>query len=72
MDMVSGAIHTTGDLLRPGMQIIKTAPGISVVSSFFIMEVPRSVSMEKMDYLLFADCAVNPNPTCRRISINCY
>ena len=37
--MVSGAIHTTGDLLRPGMQIIKTAPGIKVVSSFFIMQI---------------------------------
>ena len=38
--MVSGAVHTTGDLLRPGLQIIKTAPGVSVVSSFFIMMVP--------------------------------
>ncbi|MGG7185394.1 phosphate acyltransferase, partial [Clostridium butyricum] len=33
--MVSGAVHTTGDLLRPGLQIIKTAPGVSCVSSFF-------------------------------------
>ena len=40
--MVSGAVHTTGDLLRPGLQIIKTAPGVSVVSSFFIMMVPGS------------------------------
>ena len=40
--MVSGAIHTTGDLLRPGLQIIKTTPGVSVVSSFFIMMVPNS------------------------------
>jgi len=47
--LVSGAIHTTGDLLRPGMQIIKTAPGIKVVSSFFIMEVPSSEYGE-MDY----------------------
>ena len=35
--MVSGAVHTTGDLLRPGLQIIKTKPGINVVSSFFVM-----------------------------------
>ena len=60
--MVSGAIHTTGDLLRPGLQIIKTAPGVSVVSSFFIMMVPNSKYGEE-GLLLFADCAVNPNPS---------
>ena len=59
--MVSGAIHTTGDLLRPGLQIIKTAPGVSVVSSFFIMTVPGS-SYGDEGMLLFSDCAVNPNP----------
>lgn len=59
--MVSGAVHTTGDLLRPGLQIIKTAPGVSVVSSFFIMMVPGSEYGEE-GLLLFSDCAVNPNP----------
>lgn len=59
--MVSGAIHTTGDLLRPGLQIIKTSPGVSVVSSFFIMNVPGSEYGEN-GMLLFSDCAVNPNP----------
>ncbi|MDO5038173.1 phosphate acetyltransferase [Clostridium sp.] len=59
--MVSGAVHTTGDLLRPGLQIIKTAPGVSVVSSFFIMLVPGSKYGEQ-GMLLFSDCAVNPNP----------
>ncbi|QAA33245.1 MULTISPECIES: phosphate acetyltransferase [Clostridium] len=59
--MVSGAVHTTGDLLRPGLQIIKTAPGVSVVSSFFIMMVPGSKYGEQ-GMLLFSDCAVNPNP----------
>lgn len=59
--MVSGAVHTTGDLLRPGLQIIKTAPGVSVVSSFFIMMVPGSEYGEE-GMLLFSDCAVNPNP----------
>ncbi|CDI49329.1 phosphate acetyltransferase [Clostridium tetani] len=60
--MVSGAIHTTGDLLRPGLQIVKTAPGTSVVSSSFIMMVPGS-KFGNEGLLLFADCAVNPNPT---------
>ncbi|EKQ53987.1 MULTISPECIES: phosphate acetyltransferase [unclassified Clostridium] len=59
--MVSGAVHTTGDLLRPGLQIIKTAPGVSVVSSFFIMQVPGSTYGEE-GTLIFSDCAVNPNP----------
>lgn len=59
--MVSGAIHTTGDLLRPGLQIVKTAPGISVVSSFFVMLL-EDESYGKEGMMLFADCAVNPNP----------
>ncbi|SDH89305.1 phosphate acetyltransferase [Proteiniclasticum ruminis] len=59
--MVSGAVHTTGDLLRPGLQIIKTAPGISVVSSFFIM-ILKDKTYGENGQMLFADCAVNPNP----------
>lgn len=58
--MVSGAVHTTGDLLRPGLQIVKTAPGINVVSSFFLMETNTKLGEDGV--LLFADCAVNPMP----------
>lgn len=58
--MVAGALHTTGDLLRPGLQIVKTSPGTSVVSSFFIME--TNTQLGDHGTLLFADCAVNPMP----------
>jgi phosphate acetyltransferase len=60
--MVAGAIHATGDTLRPALQIIKTAPGISTVSSFFMMEIPdRSFGHDGI--MIFADCAIVINPT---------
>jgi len=60
--MVAGAVNTTADILRPAFQIIKTAPGMSIVSSAFIMVVPNC-SYGSNGVFLFADCAVNPSPT---------
>ncbi len=54
--MVSGAAHTTAHTIVPSFQIIKTAPGVSVVSSIFLMAMKDRV-------WAFGDCAVNPNPT---------
>ena len=54
--MVSGATHTTANTIRPAFEIIKTKPGVSIVSGGLFMCMPDQV-------YFFADCAVNPNPT---------
>ncbi|MEM6160751.1 phosphate acetyltransferase [Erwinia sp. P6884] len=53
--LVSGAVHTTANTIRPPLQLIKTAPNSSLVSSIFFMLLPEQV-------LVYGDCAINPDP----------
>ena len=65
--LVSGAVHSTGDMLRPALQIIKTRPGISVVSSSMLLEFKdRSIGYGGL--LIYADCVVNPCPSAEELA----
>ena len=59
--LVSGAIHSTSDTLRPALQILKTAPGTKLVSAFFMMIVPNCIYGEN-GVFLFSDSGLNENP----------
>ena len=66
---VSGACHSTANTLRPGLQVIKTAPGISTVSSSFIMVAPEGGNPYiKEGVALFADCAINIEPDAQQLA----
>lgn len=65
--LVSGAIHSTGDMLRPALQILKTSPGNKIVSSSFLMDCPNK-SLGDDGLLLYADCVVNPCPTAEELA----
>ena len=65
--LVSGAVHTTGDMLRPALQLIKTKPGIKVVSSSFLMDCPNK-ALGHNGLLVYSDCVVMPCPTAEELA----
>lgn len=67
--LVSGACHSTANTLRPGLQVIKTAPGINTVSSSFVMVAPEGENKYNPDGVaVFGDCAINIEPDAQQIA----
>ena len=65
--MVAGACHATADVLRPSLQILRTAPGVKLVSAFFILDVPDCEYGEHGTFL-FADCGLNQDPSSEELA----
>ncbi|MGI6545188.1 MAG: phosphate acetyltransferase [Fastidiosipilaceae bacterium] len=65
--MVSGAVHSTADTLRPSLQILKTAPGTKLVSSFFVVDVPNCEYGDE-GVFVFGDCGLVENPSAEELS----
>ena len=65
---VSGACHSTANTLRPGLQVVKTAPGIKTVSSCFIMIAPEAHKYNPDGVAVFADCAINIEPDAQQLA----
>jgi phosphate acetyltransferase len=65
--MVAGAANSTANVLRPALQILKTAPGTKLVSAAFFMEVPNCEYGEE-GIFIFGDCALNPNPNSEELA----
>lgn len=66
--LVSGACHSTANTLRPGLQVIKTAPGIKTVSSSFVMVAPSENPYNPDGVAVFADCAINIEPDATQLA----